>query len=171
MSDPAHSKRLPAVPPPPVEEDEEDLVLFLRAGRLPRQPIRDFALVLRSELTQGRPFHCLITDDRELHRLNKAFLGKDYPADVLSFPAGSQSPGLLGELAISSLRAMSQALEFGHPALAEIQILMLHGVLHLLGMDHETDSGEMARAESLWRKKLGLPDSLLERAGMAGARA
>ena len=171
MSDSAHSTRPSAVHPPAAEEDEEDLVLFLRAGRLPRKPIRDFAVVLRSELTGGRPFHCLITDDRELHRLNKAFLGKDYPADVLSFPAGPQLPGLLGEIAISTLRAMSQALEYGHPALSEIQILMLHGVLHLLGMDHETDSGEMARAESLWRRKLGLPDSLLERAAIAGALA
>ena len=57
-----------------------------------------------------------------------------------------------------------QAREFGHSLSDEIRILMLHGVLHLLGMDHETDRGEMARAEARWRKKLNLPASLIARA-------
>ena len=53
---------------------------------------------------------------------------------------------------------------FGHTAETELRILMLHGVLHLLGMDHETDRGHMARAEKRWRARLGLPDGLIERA-------
>jgi probable rRNA maturation factor len=109
----------------------------------------------------GRAFQCLVTDDRELRKLNRQFLGKDYPTDVLSFP--EPGSGAIGELAISAQRAKAQAEEFGHPVVEEIRILMLHGVLHLLGMDHERDRGRMARAESLWRRKLGLPNSLIER--------
>jgi probable rRNA maturation factor len=56
-----------------------------------------------------------------------------------------------------------QAQEFGHSPEKEIQILMLHAVLHLLGMDHENDGGRMARAERRWRARLGLPDGLIER--------
>ena len=161
MSDPDHSTgpRVIAVQP---REEEEEFVLFACHGRLPEQAIRNFARTLREQVAGGRAFHCLIADDRTLRRLNRKFRGKDYPTDVLSFP--SEQRDFLGEIAISSHRAMSQALEFGHPALIEIQILMLHGVLHLLGMDHENDSGDMARAEALWRKKLGLPTGLIERA-------
>lgn len=139
-------------------------VLFLRSHRsVPRKGLVAFAATLQSEVAAGRPFTCLVTDDRELRRLNREFLGKDYPADVLSFPTG-ESIGPLGDLAISTDRAISQAAEFGHPPEQEIRILMLHGVLHLLGMDHETDRGAMARAEKSWRRRLDLPASLTERA-------
>lgn len=70
----------------------------------------------------------------------------------------------LGELAISKERAAAQAREHGHSIEQEIQILMLHGVLHLLGMNHERDGGQMARAETAWRERLGLPAGLIERA-------
>src|SRR5579872_6182161 len=130
----------------------DDLVLFLRApSGLRRTPLREFASVLRDRVAKGREFHCLIADDRELRRLNRQFRGADYPTDVLSFPANG---GVPGALAISADRAAAQAREFGHSRLDEIRILMLHGVLHLLGMDHETDRGSMARAESRWRAKL-----------------
>jgi probable rRNA maturation factor len=69
----------------------------------------------------------------------------------------------LGDVAISLPRARAQARTFGHTVEREIQILMLHGVLHLLGFDHETDRGRMARAEKRWRTRLGLPDGLIER--------
>jgi probable rRNA maturation factor len=69
----------------------------------------------------------------------------------------------LGDIAISLARARAQAREFGHAIEQEVQILMLHGVLHLMGHDHETDSGAMARAEKRWRAKLGLPNGLIER--------
>ena len=72
--------------------------------------------------------------------------------------------GSIGEIAISIDRAAAQAKECGHSLADELRILMLHGALHLAGMDHESDSGEMARAEGRWRKKLGLPDGLIERA-------
>ena len=143
--------------------DSEPLVLFRRVpSGLDRRAIEAFAWQLRNRVAAGREFRCLITGDAELRRLNRRFLGKNYPTDVLSFPAG---PGLgeLGELAISAPRAAEQAREFGHAVEEEIRILMLHGVLHLTGMDHERDRGAMARAEVAWRKKLGLPAGLIER--------
>ena len=77
---------------------------------------------------------------------------------MLSFPCG-QAPGLSpsGDIAISAARARAQAAAFGHSIEDEIRILMLHGVLHLLGMDHETDRGQMKRAEARWRKRLDFP--------------
>jgi probable rRNA maturation factor len=115
-----------------------------------------------AEVTKGRRFDCLLTDDRELRRLNRDFLAHDYPTDVLSFPSGSNN-GFAGEIAISVNRAAEQAAEFGHDLEQEIEILMLHGVLHLIGMDHEKDRGTMARAEKQWRKYFQLPASLIER--------
>lgn len=105
--------------------------------------------------------NCLITTDAELRRLNRTFRRKDYATDVLSFPSGN---GVPGEIAISLDRAGEQAAEHGHSLEQEIRILMLHGVLHLSGMDHETDDGEMARVEARWRKRFGLPAGLTERA-------
>ena len=71
----------------------------------------------------------------------------------------------LGDIAMSLARAREQACRLGHSTEDEIRILMLHGVLHLLGMDHETDGGRMARAERRWQTRLGLPGGLIERAG------
>ncbi len=144
--------------------DDDNIVLFRRApAELRRLPLEPYARMLRERVASGRGFRCLITHDGELRRLNRQFLGRDYPTDVLSFPeyAGGE---ILGELAISAQRAKAQAAEHGHPCEQEIQILMLHGVLHLLGMDHETDRGRMARVESAWRRKLRLPSGLIERA-------
>ena len=121
-----------------------------------------FARTLSARLAHGRPFTCLIADDSELRRLNCGFLGNDYPTDVLSFPS-QQAAGDLGDIAVSVERAEQQAREFGHSRQAEICILMLHGLLHLTGMDHERDAGEMARAERRWRGQLGLPANLLAR--------
>ena len=123
--------------------------------------IRNFARTLQREVARGHSFDCLITGDAELRRLNRQFRGKDYATDVLSFPA--TLPGSLGDLAISLARARSQARAFGHPPEDELRILMLHGLLHLLGYDHETDSGRMARAEKRWRARFQLPSGLIER--------
>jgi probable rRNA maturation factor len=123
--------------------------------------IQAFARKLQREVASGRPFHALITGDAELARLNRDFRGKDYPTDVLSFPSGTKP--FLGDLAISAARARAQAREFGHSTEDEVRLLMLHGVLHLAGMDHESDSGAMARAEKRWRARLGLPNGLIER--------
>jgi probable rRNA maturation factor len=127
-----------------------------------RRRARAFARRLGSEVTGGRPFTCLIAPDRELRRLNRDFRRKDYSTDVLSFPSRAAS-GFLGDIAISLERAQRQAAEYGHATGQEIEILMLHGVLHLLGMDHETDRGGMAREENKWRARFGLPRGLIER--------
>jgi probable rRNA maturation factor len=130
---------------------------------LARRNTRDFAKRLEAEVAGGLGFCCLITNDEELRRLNRQFRQKDYATDVLSFPA-LEPAGVLGEIAISFERAKQQAAEHRHAIGDEIGILMLHGVLHLLGMDHETDRGEMARTERKWRGRLGLPAGLIERA-------
>jgi probable rRNA maturation factor len=123
-----------------------------------------FVRKLSAKVAHGKSFECLLTDDRELQRLNKAFLNHDYPTDVLSFPASNQA-FTIGECAISVERADDQRREFGHSLMDEIHILMLHGVLHLTGLDHEKDSGDMARAEMRWRAEFNLPTSLIERSG------
>jgi probable rRNA maturation factor len=140
-------------------------VLFRRASTaVSARALTAFARKLEREVAGGRPFDCLISGDAELRRLNQRFRAIDAPTDVLSFPA-EPSPGAarMGDLAISLARARSQARRFGHSIQDEIRVLMLHGVLHLLGMDHENDGGRMARAERRWRSRLGLPSSLTER--------
>jgi probable rRNA maturation factor len=189
----------------------KDSPLLIRqlSRRFSRRPMREFLDEITRRVTRGRGVVCLITDDRELRRLNRQFRGRNYATDVLSFPAGDgwgmdprpDGRGLtgtraltgapqdqvvknarpngrasgdgraskderasLGEIAISIDRAAAQAAEHGHSLDDELQILMLHGVLHLAGFDHERDSGEMRRAETRWRKRLGLPTGLIERA-------
>jgi probable rRNA maturation factor len=131
-------------------------------GTRARAELRQFARTLQTDVAKGRSFDCLITRDAELRRLNREFRKKDYATDVLSFPAGPVGD-YIGDLAISVERAREQAREFGHSTYDELRILMLHGVLHLLGYDHETDTGRMARTEKRWREKLGLPTGLIER--------
>jgi probable rRNA maturation factor len=127
-----------------------------------RTELRAFWRRLIADVAGDQDVVCLITTDDALRRLNREFRGKDFATDVLSFPAPEHADGL-GEIAISWDRATEQAREMGHTAGDEVRVLMLHGVLHLLGMDHETDAGEMRRTESRWRKKLGLPQGLIER--------
>jgi probable rRNA maturation factor len=132
-----------------------------------KRTLRGFARKLTNRVTGGKPFVCVIADDAELGQLNKSFLGHDYPTDVLSFPSQAEAAEA-GELIISVERAAKQALEFGHDRITEICILMLHGVLHLCGMDHEKDEGEMERAEQNWRSKFELPGTLIARARRVG---
>ena len=142
---------------------EQTTLLFRSATPgLSRGISRAFAKRLESELTHGRPFTCLITGDAELRQLNRDFRRQDYATDVLSFPS-AKTLGFLGDIAISFPHALRQAAEYGHPAGKEVEILMLHGVLHLLGMDHEKDGGRMARAENKWRAVFGLPRGLIQR--------
>ncbi len=143
----------------------EPLVLFdVRTPGLKRRELEQFARELRDETAGGRGFCCLITTDDELRRMNREFLGKDYATDVLSFPSGDETGGL-GDIAISWQRTREQGEAEGHGAGTEARVLLLHGVLHLLGYDHETDGGRMKRAEVKWRKRFGLAGGLIERAG------
>jgi len=109
----------------------------------------------------------LVTNSHELRSLNLRFRGKDQPTDVLSFPAPTpgraQAIQVAGDLAISADLARENAKRLGHSVAAEIKILVLHGVLHLAGLDHERDNGEMARTESRLRQQLKLEAGLIER--------
>ena len=128
-----------------------------------KRTLKNFARILADRVAGGRPFTCMITNDSTLHHLNRFFLRRDYPADVLSFPAEDRDD-VVGEIAISAQRAAEQALAFGHDRVSEICVLMLHGLLHLIGFDHEQDQGQMAQAEEKWRAEFGLPTPLTARA-------
>jgi probable rRNA maturation factor len=146
----------------------DDIPLLFQASyrtsrRLPRKELSGFLDELTRRVVRGRTITCLIANDAEVRRLNRFFRGQDHATDVLSFPPAKPAR-LAGDIAISIDRARVQAAQQGHSLADELRILMLHGALHLAGMDHESDSGEMARAERRWRKKLGLPDGLIERA-------
>jgi probable rRNA maturation factor len=126
------------------------------------------AVKLRGQVT------VLLTTDTAIRRLNRQFRGKNKATDVLSFPAltrvpKGEGPGapmsetIVGDIAISVHTARKQADVLGHSLAVEIKVLMLHGLLHLAGLDHETDDGEMARREARLRAKLRLPLGLIER--------
>jgi probable rRNA maturation factor len=105
--------------------------------------------------------HVLLADDATLKRLNKTFRGKNVATDVLSFPAGD-------DLAISLETAARQAVRFGHSLRDEVRVLLLHGVLHLAGFDHEADAGEMAAREAELRRELRVETSLIARVTEVG---
>jgi probable rRNA maturation factor len=113
----------------------------------------------------------LLTDDATLRRLNKTFRGKNKATDVLSFPAAENPADHAGDLAISLDTAARQATAFGHSLRDEVRILLLHGLLHLAGMDHEIDNGEMAAREGELRRDLRLPVTLIERVGSSKGRS
>jgi len=107
----------------------------------------------------------LVTSSAEMKSLNHRFCGKDKPTDVLSFPSEADfQHRFAGEVAISAEIATKNALALGHSPAEEVKILVLHGILHLRGYDHECDNGEMARREKQLRAKLHLPLGLIERA-------
>jgi probable rRNA maturation factor len=125
------------------------------------------AVRLRGQVT------VLLTTDAAIRKLNRQFRGIHKPTDVLSFPAADQVSGeVAGDLAISIPIATRQAQEQGHALSIEVKVLILHGLLHLAGYDHEGDEGQMARRERVLRGRLGLPQGLIERAsvGPIGAR-
>ncbi len=106
----------------------------------------------------------LLTSDAEIKTLNRTFRHKNKATDVLSFPAAEEVfDEHAGDLAISLETAARQAENFGHSLSDEVRVLMLHGLLHLSGMDHEADKGEMATREAELRVKLKLPATLIER--------
>jgi probable rRNA maturation factor len=145
---------------------DPDIRFYRLPRNIDRKPLERFQGSLYNHVARGGQFACLVTTDAELRRLNRIYRRKDQPTDVLSFPA-SPAPGsgnrYLGDVAISWQRARKQARSFGHSTEVEIQVLMLHGVLHLMGLDHETDRGRMSRAETRWRRTFGLPAGLIER--------
>lgn len=94
-----------------------------------------------------------LTSDAEVQRLNRRFRGLDKPTDVLSFPGETTADGYhVGDIVISVPTARRQAAEAGHSLVRELRVLLLHGLLHCLGYDHETDSGTMERKERRLRR-------------------
>jgi len=109
---------------------------------------------------RGRVTIALVPDAR-VKGLNKQYRRKDAVTDVLSFSA--EEPGDLGDVVIAGGIAARQARQAGHPLRTEVRVLALHGLLHLLGYDHERDDGRMARLERRLRRKAGLREGLIER--------
>jgi probable rRNA maturation factor len=129
------------------------------------------SFVSRARLAAGLlgAVNVLVTTSAEMRSLNSRFRGKNKATDVLSFPSDSpvrrngKPVELAGEIAISADIALQNAVRLGHPPAVEVKILVLHGILHLAGFDHERDNGEMARKEAKLRLALRLPDALIER--------
>jgi len=139
-------------------------------------PLGEFARGMKRRLRLGRrEFNICFVDDHAIRHMNLAYRGKDKPTDVLSFPwneAGAAptrrrgaraasaghgvSANFLGDVVISVETARRNAAAEGHSTLDEIRWLMLHGVLHLLGYDHERDNGEMIALELALREQLGV---------------
>jgi probable rRNA maturation factor len=144
------------------------LVIFRKkmAG-LSKSTLERFLLRARRAAGLRGTLNVLVTNNHEVRSLNRRFRGIDKATDVLSFPAADAKHALgirsAGEIAISAAIARDNAQRLGHTIADEIKILVLHGILHLAGYDHEHDSGEMARKENALRRELGLDQSLIER--------
>ena len=127
-------------------------------GGRPTGVLRGLARAAAGRLDAGSvEIGVLVCDDATIRSLNRHFLGKDRPTDVLAFPGGFTQPdGLcyLGDVAISLETAQRQAAEAGVPLMRELEVLLLHAIVHLCGYDHETDQGEMTALEAELRREL-----------------
>ena len=135
-------------------------------GALPKRELGCFVREVCGAIPLKGAVSILLTTDAEMQQLNLTFRRKNKPTDVLSFPASDGVPGtpkLAGDLAISVETASREAGELGHSLLEEVQILLLHGLLHLSGLDHEQDAGQMAHREHALREQFGLPLGLIQR--------
>jgi probable rRNA maturation factor len=138
---------------------------------LSSRALAGFALEARRATGLRGAVSVLITGNPSMRRLNSSFRGKNRPTDVLSFPAAAASAnGFVGDIAISLDIAEANARRLGHSVADEIRILILHGMLHLAGYDHENDEGEMAKKEIVLRRRFALPTSLIERSRMPSVR-
>ena len=139
------------------------------AERLPTpRTLSRFLAVAQAAVGLRGEVSVLLTTDRAIRRLNRQFRGKDKATDVLSFPASALASGpekAAGDLAISVDTSRRQGTACGHSLGVELKVLMLHGLLHLAGYDHEADNGRMARCERQLRARFALPLGLIERAG------
>lgn len=142
----------PRVPPLSVE--------VMTSGRLRAPGLARWLVSVAPRGCRGAMVVALVSDAR-VRLLNQRYRGRDATTDVLAFPA--EEPGALGEVAIASGVARRQAVRAGHSVQTELRVLALHGMLHLLGYDHERDDGHMARVERRLRRKGGLREGLIER--------
>jgi probable rRNA maturation factor len=137
--------------------DVRERALALFAGKARR------AVGVRGEVT------IFITTSEELREMNLRYRHKDEATDILTFELRSTKANTAGDLAISAEIAAANAAELGHSTETELKVLILHGLLHLAGYDHETDGGEMQAREAALRQLLKLPVGLIERAHGATA--
>ena len=137
------------------------ILLEHQAGEVRERALALFAGKARRALRLDQDVSILITSSREVQRLNRRHRRKDKPTDVLSFPAASNH--LAGDIAISAEIAADNAARLGHSTETELKVLILHGLLHLAGYDHERDNGEMQLREARLRVHLKLPVGLIER--------
>jgi probable rRNA maturation factor len=139
-----------------------EIVNRQRSRRINTSAWRRFAeRVLAQVDAPGQSASIVFVNDAAIRRLNREFRGRHQATDVLSFPAAAEAfetdnQSQLGEVVISLERAAAQAKQNGLTFTNEVEQLILHGLLHLRGHDHETDNGEMNRLELQLRKKLGI---------------
>jgi probable rRNA maturation factor len=152
------------------ERAGNDLVIVEKqVAGLSEASLTRFLLRVRKAVGLKAQVNVLVTGSTAVRALNRRFRSQNKPTDVLSFPATSSSSGspkaskLAGDLAISADIALKNSFRLGHSPVEEIKILVLHGVLHLAGFDHERDNGAMARKEAKLRQMLRLPAALIER--------
>lgn len=126
-----------------------------RKVRLEPGPLREFLGQLAARLQLEKSFSVVLVSNRRMKEFNRDFAGKDYATDVLSFPCddSGMDEGYLGDIVISAEKALEQAAKSLDN---ELRVLALHGVLHLMGFDHEKDRGRMARMENELRRELNL---------------
>jgi probable rRNA maturation factor len=148
------------------------VILRKRVGSLNRTTLEGFVGRVRRAVKLKGSVNVLVTSSAEVRSLNRRFRGKNKATDVLSFPVQSLKSSArpwAGDIAVSADVAMQNAAGLGHSAAAEVKILILHGILHLSGFDHERDNGQMARKEIILRRRFRLPTGLIERAESTAA--
>ena len=116
-----------------------------------------------SDFLNDKDIELIITDDKEMQEINKIHRQIDKSTDVLSFPYEDMPISPLGSIVISALHVETLAKELGHTNDDELALLFTHGLLHLLGYDHEVDNGEMREKELQLIEKFNLPKSLIVR--------
>ena len=126
------------------------------------QPDEALLLKIASKYTK-KNIELIVTDNAEIQKLNKAYRGIDKATDVLSFPYEKMKNAPLGTIVISVDKVEEVAENLGHTLNEEFTLLFIHGLLHLLGYDHEVDNGEMRSEEEKLIRALALPNSLIVR--------
>jgi probable rRNA maturation factor len=149
------------------------VILEKKVAGLTEASLSRFVLRARRAIGLKGTMNVLVTSNAAMSSLNLRFRRKNKPTDVLSFPSAEskrKTSRSAGEIAISAEIAEQNASWLGHPAAAEVKVLVLHGMLHLAGFDHERDDGAMARKEARLRRELRLPSALIERGRATGTR-
>lgn len=143
------------------------MILQKQVAGLTEQSLARFVVRARKAVRLRGSVNVLVTGSTAMKALNARFRGKNKATDVLSFPSDSSLNGRMrrfaGEIAISADIARANAIRLGHTPAQEIKVLALHGLLHLAGLNHERDNGEMARKEAQLRRAFKLPVTLTER--------